>query len=556
MQAENFSLSSHVDLLDHNPFMNPLVIRQMFLDHVIVKPIWQFNGKAFVCVLLNTDCPVGCKHCMFATIPDQEEDTLQHLNQSEISKLLKFVKDANTGYLLVSSAGEPFSDLEKIYEIARETSADITWLVTSGFWAQKKDQAAIVIDNLFQAFNSRQNEHMHRKLFLRISLDSYHVEKLSKSVDQPLRYLINIISLFDQHYSHSSSFLLMLHALDGDDHIVAELVDALGAKLLSYNEINRSEVYFHPAGFHENVKKTERAAAIQLPSGYCIELTYAKLLLSDLSASLNDELFEERIKIFDHAVFTNEKGNPGIKHNPDGSIGPNILINFDGTLSPWQSEIPNTGLNLYQDSYQDMISFIMSDPGVLATLEKGMNYRFDIINEVNPKAVLQSKVINLRDYTSRILFEEDRTKLYYTIRAIQDYIIDQRIGNEQIKNWPPTLRELVSLNNQDLQELYRSSGYDIVAQMMNEQGDGFKALVNLLNSTARDDMQETLKQALARHIIPNGFLLERCYTIFRRISKGWYEISSLSHVVIEESNEIASELGRYIKKTWRGYQRV
>mgnify|MGYP000926086274 CR=1 FL=1 len=74
---------------------------------------------------------------------------------------------------------------------------------------------------------------------------------------------------------------------------------------------------------------------------------------------------------FDDLVdaYINEAGNPAVKRGEDGSIGPNILVSFDGSISMWQSEMPDVNLSLDTHDYSDFESNVFSDPGVLATIE-------------------------------------------------------------------------------------------------------------------------------------------------------------------------------------------
>jgi hypothetical protein len=542
--------------LKQNPFTVPLLIRKMIRDHVRVKVDWQFTGKAFICALVNTKCPIGCTHCMFATIPDMEDDPWQRLDHRRVSKLLQFVEESNAGYFLVSSAGEAFLDLNEMYEIAKESRADFTWMATSGFWAQRKDNAVSILDNLYTAFCKRQKERSYRRLFLRISLDSFHVEKLARSDSERIEYLMNIVSLFDQHYSTAQGFYLMLHALEGEEWLVKELADVLGANLVSTQHAELMNASIHPVGFHKSVKVTESAIAMQLPSGYCIEITFAKRLLSDLSAPLHDLQFKRRLEIFDRDAFINEGGNPAIKYNNDGSFGPNILVSFNGNVSIWQSEMPDVDLNIDHYNFEEIMATMLSDPGVLATIENGLQYRFDVVGEVNPKAVLQSKAVNIRDYTSRVLLEEDRTKLYYTLRVLREYVERGRIDDEQRREWPSMLNSIVELEISDLQELYHTSGYDIIKQMIDKENGNFRVFINLLNMTSTQNIRITVNEALKQGLISNRGLLERCHTLFRRIARGWYDLDSISDTVREGADEIAAEFGDYVEKKWRGYNRV
>ena len=543
-------------------FHDPCVARNLILEHVKVEADWPFNGNGFICALMNTRCPLACTHCMFATIPDEEEDPWRRLDGPRVKKLLQFVTDANTGYLLVSSAGEGFLDTDLMYQIARDSTAGITWMVTSGFWGRRREHAIEVVDRLYEAFREGQARFPYRQLFVRLSVDHHHVEQISNPGDSPLAYLQNIVRVFEDRHFDAQGFHLMLHSLEGEERLVADLSNVLGAELMPYDGSAATEDGndgLHPAGFHQKVKVTEGAKVLRLPSGYLIDVTFAKLLLSDLSADLTDaETLRQRLAVFDQDAFVNAKGNPALMFNPDGTVGPNILVSFDGSIAAgWQSEMPDVSLNLDVHSFHEVMQRSLADPGFLAIIENGFQYRFDIINEVDPNAVLRAKAVNLRDYTSRVLLEEDRTRLYYTVRAVRDFIASGRIGQKQIFRWPAMLQELVQVDEAHLRRMYFQSRCDIVRQVTGrKEGEKLRALVNLLNRSEEGEIGFVAEEFLRQHREIDPEVLERWYTLFRRIARGWYNIVTLRPVACERAACVAAALGPYVRQTWRGYVRV
>ena len=545
-----------------NPFQYAAAARQLILEHVKVEADWPFNGKGFICALMNTRCPVACAHCMFATIPDEEDNPWDRLDEPRVTKLLQFVTDANTGYLLVSSAGEGFLEPALMYQIARDSTADITWMVTSGFWGRRPEDAIEIVDQLHHAFTEGQQRLPSRRLFIRLSLDHHHVEQISKPGEAPFEYVQNIVRAFEERHFGARGFRVMLHSLEGEEGLVREFAETLGAELAPYDGNARlldGGDGLHPAGFHQKVKVTEKAMVLRLPSGYLIEVTFAKLLLSDLSADLTDaDALRQRVAVFDKDAFVNASGNPALMINPDGTIGPNILVSFNGSIAAgWQCEMPDVVLNLDTHSYKEAMRRSLADPGFLAVVENGFQYRFDIINEVDPNAVLRAKAVNLRDYTSRILLEEDRTRLYFTVRALQDFIAAGRIGGDDISRWPRALQELVAVDAASLHKMYLASKHDVVQQMMQgRQGGIVRALVDRLNASDEGEIGSVTKEFLKDHREIDREALECWYTLFRRITRGWYEIVSLSPSACNGSARVAAELGAYVRQTWRGYVRV
>lgn len=73
---------------------------------------------------------------MFASNMDEGRTVTNTMTHSRVEALLKLVEQSNTGYLLVSGGGEGFLELPLMYRIIEGSKADITWMVTSGFWGR------------------------------------------------------------------------------------------------------------------------------------------------------------------------------------------------------------------------------------------------------------------------------------------------------------------------------------------------------------------------------------------------------------------------------------
>lgn len=67
--------------------------------------------------------------------------------------------------------------------------------------------------------------------------------------------------------------------------------------------------------------------------------------------------------------------------------------------------MPDIPINIDEHDYVQVMQLTLSDPGVLATLEKGQRYRFGIIEEVNSRACTRAKAVNIRDYTSQFYWK-------------------------------------------------------------------------------------------------------------------------------------------------------
>lgn len=338
------SIPSDQSFNAHNPFAHPRVIRRMVLNNVAVTPKLKFNGKGFICALITSRCPVGCDHCMFFANMEEDKNQFNTMTPDRVNKLIKLVGDSNTGYLLVSGGGEVFLEPELIYQIVEKSPASLTWIVTSAFWAKKKSTAIKVIEEMYQAFLRGNIRKHNRRVCLRISIDSWHVKKLAKNTNDPFNYIVNIIKIFESTYSHQRDFFLQLHALKGDEHLIEQLRQRIKAiEMPSLSPIHWQE------------KATESAIALLMPSGYNFEVTFAKLLYSDIAADLRDlDLLEKRIDIWEKDAYVNERGRPGCLINADGSIGSNMLVIYDGRVAGgWQCEMPDVSINIDEDSYEN-----------------------------------------------------------------------------------------------------------------------------------------------------------------------------------------------------------
>lgn len=512
-----------------NPFDHPRAWRQRIIDHAKLEPAFTYNGKAFICALINSRCPVGCAHCMFGSNMTARKDSVNTMTGRRVGRLMKLVRDSNTGYLLVSGGGEGFLEPELMYQIAEETAADVTWMVTSAYWARNKKRAVEVVRRLHDAYLRGKHLQHNRKVCLRMSFDSYHVDRIARPGEPPLQYVVDLVKMFETEYAHEDHFVLMLHSLEGEEALVDGLCEALsGTKFDRHDPL------------HDDVKVTERAITIKLESGYEFEVTFAKLLLSDLAADLRDKgMLKRKVEVFEEDAFRNERGYPAIKYNADGTIGPNMLVIYNGRVSGgWQSEMPDVPLNIDSDDFEDIMRKTLSDPGVLGTVEYGLRYRFDVIGEVCPKAVLRAKAVNIRDYTSPVLLEEDKVKLYYSIRVLQDYIARSRIAKEEFARWPEDIRRLVSLSKRELQDLYHEAKYDIVQQFM-DNDRRFKEFIRYVRLYVRDRDPENLLEFWASNPGIEDRIVDKWRLLLARIARDWYEVRTLNNKEIDATEEVA-----------------
>jgi hypothetical protein len=540
MKAKHDPLGS----LTSNPFEHARTWRQSIISNVKVKPEIRFDGKGFICVLVTSRCPIGCEHCMFFSNMFEDKNADNTMTQTRINSLMGLVRDSNTGYLLVSGGGEVFLEPDLMYQIVEQSRADITWIVTAAHWGKDVERAKEIVGKMHDSFLRGEHRDHNRKICLRVSLDSEHIRKIAGSTPHPLEYVTNIIRIFESKYSNERGFVLMIHSLKGEEALINDLCEAIsGEKLACHDPI------------HDNLKFTESAFTIRLKSGYEFEVTFAKLLLSDLAADLRDkETLKKRIELFDKDAFHNERGKPAIKFNDDGSIGPNMLVVYNGRVAGgWQAEMPDVPINLDHDNFHNIMEKTLSDPGVLGTIENGLQYRFEIIQEVSPKAVLRSKAVNVRDYSSPVLLEEDKIKLYYSIRVLQDLVAQHRIDEIEMEHWPEEIRLMVSLARNELQSLFHRAKYDIIRQFI-ESEQHFGEFVERVKQFAAERNAQTIIEFFKSKPDIDKRSVDKWRLLLQRIVNEWYDIRTFSDKEIQSVADVEKILDERILIGKRFYE--
>lgn len=445
--------------------------------------------------------------------------TTNTMTPERVQSLLKLVEESNTGYLLVSGGGEGFLELPLIYQIIEGSTADVTWIVSSGFWANTKRSTRHIINNCYAAHVRGNARNPDRETIIRISVDKHHIDRIGKSQD-PFAYIRRIIQIFEQDYAKSPRFSLLLHAIKGEENLVKKLAKELSASI-------QNNFYMK----HSDAKITESAMLLHLPSGFELPVTFAKLLLSDISVDLRDKkLLAKRINIWETDAYVNEQDRTGLQVH-GGGYGNDMLVIYDGRVAGgWQCEMPDIPINVDDHDYTEIMRRTLSDPGVLATLEKGQRYRFKIIEEVDPKACTRAKAVNVRDYTSPTLLEEDRDKLYYTIRAIQDYREEGRLKYNE-KTVMPEILSIINAMPEQLRDWHHESNYDIVAQFR-EYNHGFHAFELALHDYVQNGNDDLFINRVLEAGNYDNRRIDQWRLFMLRIHHEWYDIKSWNHTVL------------------------
>lgn len=523
-----------------NIFEYPRKYRKLLLKHTHVHQNLKFDGKGFICALLTSRCHVGCSHCMFSANMDEEKNTFNTMTKERVDRLMDLVTDSNTGYLLISGGGEIFLEQELIYQIVERTSADITWLATSAFWAKNYISARSILKNIYNSYMKGIKNNYNKKIYIRVSVDSQHIKEISSSSCDKFLYLMNIIHIFENDYIQNENFLLQFHCIEGEEEVIEKLKKKLDARI-----INKA------SSTHYSNKITENAITMITKCGYYFEVSFAKLLISDIAVDLNNEkLLFDRIHRWEKDAFFNERGMPYFHINKNGSKGTDMLVIYDGRVAGgWQIEMPDVKINIDIDSYGKIMHKTLSDPCVLATMENGLSYRFNIINEVCEKATIRAKAVNIRDYSSITLFEEDSLILYYTIAVLQDYINRGRIVD--ISNFEAC--NFINMSRKMLKHQYKKSNYDIIRQFEDTEV-GFKNFAESVKMFSKNKNRDLFLDNMHQIRTINNRKVDKWRILIKRIISNWYDIKSWDNSVMSCLNDIEHLLRVDILKNRHPYE--
>jgi organic radical activating enzyme len=438
MEGSNF--------FDRSIYFRELILKNNLLDFEKQK----FGGKSLVCLFLTRFCGVGCPFCFFKSSPVWRKENIEDQFSDEgIEKVIKFAEKANLGYLLVSGGGEPLDKKRHILEIVKKIKTDQIVLVTSGNWAKNYSSAVNYLDALFHAFRERKSP---TKLVVRLSVSKGHAIKLGTTP------LVNLINIFDKFYSDQDNFVFQIKTFENDKTLRTAIKDIPEAELSANYEgfTSDSEVL---------IKAIPKKFLLYLKGGFQIKVGVSKIFDSGLRPNLNaPEKTQEGIETFKHDLKRAEDYKPGVVFNSNGENGLDWWINYNGNISNWQNQIRDNDKNIYTNDHNDILSDTFKDPITYSIIDKGMQYRDRIISEIDPKAILRAQAIGLRDFVGAITFQDYRNRLYFSIRALQDYIDEKKIKKDSVLKWPTEIQNLVKTPKETLQKLYKDSTFTVIEQ--------------------------------------------------------------------------------------------
>ena len=376
-----------------------------------------FNSKSLLCLWPTKLCPAHCENCFFKSdmYHDEIPDEKYQFSQYGLERIISFANASNIAYLLIAGGGEPMMRKDIINELIRKVSFNQIVIVTNGIWAKSYESAKKIIDELYASHISKNDDSI---FVLRLSVDFPHYQSIGNC---------------EVTYSN-------IEAVSDNDKVI---------------------------------KIMPKQATLRFDDGYEIKVGIAKLFFSNLKVDLNvfNEDIQKAIDVFEKDMSESEYNNPSLVTNCDGSLGLDFWIDYNGNVTTWGNQQADNLFNVYVDSYQDFVKGTFNNIISYSFLDKGYYYREKIIKAVNPRAVLRSKAINLRDYASIILMEEDRTKLYYAVCVIKDYLEEGILTEDDISILPSNLLKVIHLDVNEIIKLYKASDYDIISQYFDKKSE-------------------------------------------------------------------------------------
>lgn len=434
-----------------NPFANPDYYRRLMLKlNLVTYNTQEYAGKSFMCVFFTRFCGVGCPFCFFKSAPARSEVSIaDQFNEEGVNRFIEFCNQANLGYVLVSGGGEPLTQKSAVLRTITEVETNRIVLVTSGNWALHQNAARRYLTEIDSAIQMRKKP---CKVTVRLSVSVGHAIKLGTTP------AYNLIQIFEREYSNHLHLKLQIHGFENDS-MFQKMLDLFPGYQLNYVRGIRA------SDDEDLVKVIPQKIYVKLPSGYEFIAGISKIFGSDLRPNLHQlESLQNTIKTFERDLEESEDNNSAVVSNTNGDKGLDWSLNYNGNICLWQNQVNDNQWNIYEDSFPKVFNETFRDPITLSYIENGCNYRDKIVSEVSPRAVLRYKSISLRDYSGTVIFEEEKTRLYYAIRVLQDYFQAGRVIQDQFIQLPNEIKQLIMGKAHTIQELYHQAEYTIIDQ--------------------------------------------------------------------------------------------
>lgn len=510
----------------NNIFDNPQFYREKIIEQsgLIKNNKRGYDGKSLICVFFTSYCGVGCPFCFFhspnaqAKINDRIEIE-NRFNEEAVDKFIEFANSANVGYLQISGGGEPFLEKEAILKSIKNINAERIILVTSGMWAKNRENAERYLYELYNALKERKTK---TRLTIRVSISEHHSIKLEE------KPLVNLLNIFEEKYSNESDFTLQLKTFENDNAMKKYLDRYFDGYKLTLKQENGTDD-------NKYIKVMPWKYLLTLKSGYQVVVGKSRIFNSNLRPNLYDkESIIKSEEIYDKDLQLSQNNNPSIMYNSDGSKGLDWIVEYNGNVCTWQNRVQDNLLNIYEDDYKTVFDKTMDDVLTYSLIDKGSKYRDKIISEISPKTVSLMKSVNIRDYAGTLLFEDEKIRLYYCIRVLQDYIAERRVNIQQIKEFPLELKNAIFMDKDSLIKLYKISNYSVLTQEKNR----------IISAVELRDFLELVKLG---HYELNDSQINEAIKFYNSINLG-KKINSTDEIVSLKGMETERRLTRRVMK--------
>lgn len=400
-----------------------------------------YRGKSMAVVFLTKFCPVECPFCFFQSKKRKIENNSEknEFSESGTDKLVEFLNYVNLETLEISGGGEPFENFKQLIKLVRSVKTDNIIIVTSGYWANNKEQTYKILNTIYNEKLARNSD---VNVVLRLSVDKFH----SRNVD--FSNIENIIEYFDKNQSHLTNFKLKVHTMENDETIFKKFDNSI-----LINEVVKNKKY---------TGKTT--------GGLVFDIDVSKMFFPSLNVNLNDKkLVKRAIEVFDRDIKNSPLNNFSIYKDDTGKYGLDFLINYSGNVSTWGNYQLENIPNIYKHSKNEILEKLYTDPVSYSFLTKNYYERDKIIREVNENAANRAIAINIRDYSGVYLLQERNTLLYYQIAIIKQYIESGLVDNKTINLLSNELKTFINMSNSDLKSFYNNSTYNIITQLYDQK---------------------------------------------------------------------------------------
>lgn len=434
-----------------NPFVQPREERAYLIAQPLVtRDPSRYRGRSIVYVFFTRHCGVGCPFCFFKSAPAKGRVTsADEFTEEGVSRYIEFCNQANVGYLGISGGGEPLNHRRATLRSIAEIRCSRIVMNTSGSWAVSEVAARKYLQEMVAAIEQREEA---AKVVVRLSVSAGHSIKLG------IKPAINLINIFRKEYRNHPHLELQLHGFKGDPTL-QKISDAFPDSQYVDWICKRTSADEHV------VKYMPARCSFLLDDGFRVTTGLTRIFISDLRPNLHDlEDCKKREDVFMEDLSDSEDFFPTVVQNHSGSFGIDWAFNYNGNICAWTNQVNDHQLNIYEDDYQKIVDTIFGDPLMLSIIEKGTVYRDRVVAEADPRAVRRLRAISLRDFSGAVIFEEEKTRLYYCLRVLQDYLKEGRLIFEAVKELPTHLQALIKGTNEDLLRLFHAAEYTIIDQ--------------------------------------------------------------------------------------------